>query len=100
MCNSPRNPKTEAMIILRNCDLLENYTVTHMKHSKLSENFYQSDGLELIGTINDPLSFDDEAEHSSGTIGVSFQLLFYKRPHYHKLGKFNFTVEIVYEDIN
>jgi hypothetical protein len=39
MCNSPRNPKTEAMIILRNCDLLENYTVTHMKHSKLSENF-------------------------------------------------------------
>lgn len=39
LCNSPRNLRDEAMIILRNCDLLQNYQVKHMKSSKLAENF-------------------------------------------------------------
>lgn len=39
MCNSPRNIQNEAMIVLRYCDVIENYTLKHMKYNKLAENF-------------------------------------------------------------
>ena len=65
------------------------------------KNFYINDGLELIGVINDPQSFDVEmSQGSNGIIGGSFYLLFYKQPNYHKAGKFNFFVEIIYEDLS
>eukprot|EP00347_Sterkiella_histriomuscorum_P021347 403334303 len=125
MCNSPRNIREEAMIILRNCDLLQNYQIKHMKSSKLADNykihhfaflddnpinwkdqllndlknFFQNDGLELIGAINDYQGFNKEATIVSGPIGKSFQLLFYKQPKYNKTHKFSFFIDIIYEDL-
>ena len=80
ICNSPRDIQNEVMILLRNCDILQNYQLKHMKYSKLGENFkvyhfafidnnpinwkeqllndlrnfFENEGLELIGAINDP----------------------------------------------
>ena len=120
LCNSPRDITHEAMIILRNADFLQNYTVKHMKSSKLGEdfkvhhfaflddkplnwasqllhdlrNFYLHDGLELIGACNDVAQ-----ETKVGLVGKSFYLLFYRQPKYHKEVEFEFFVEIVYEDM-
>lgn len=82
--NSPKNIKQEAVILMRNCDLLRNYTLKHVKYNKIAENFrtrhlafiddskvlqwrdqlvndlktfYYDEGLELIGAVNDPSSF-------------------------------------------
>ena len=78
-------------MILRNCDLLQNYQLKHMKSNKLSENFkirhfafldpkplnwknqllndlknfYLNDGFELIGAINDHSSFEMQANNTN-----------------------------------
>jgi len=78
-CNSPRNLKKESLIILRNCDKLQNFQVKHMKGNKMADNFklhhfafinnnpiawkeqllndlqnfYNTEGLEIIGAVND-----------------------------------------------
>ena len=124
LCNSPRNLRDEAMIILRNCDVLQNYQIKHMKSSKLADNFkihhfaflddkplnwkdqlmndlknfFLNDGLEIIGAINDQEGINVQVENSA-PIGKSFQLLFYRQPKYHKSSKFNYFIEIVYEDL-
>jgi hypothetical protein len=56
-------------------------------------NFWTTDGLEIIGGINE-----------FGSIGVSggprFNLLFYKNPSYYKRPAFPFMIELIYEDIS
>ena len=86
---------------MRNCDLLKNYALKHVKYPKIAENyrthhiaflddskilhwrdqlvnelksFYYDEGLELIGAVNDPGSFTHDLQ--KGT--KSFYLVFYK----------------------
>ena len=94
VCSSPQNHVADCMVILRNSDLLSNYSIKHIKHLGLSEqfkvrpfsfmgndptkwakqlendlkNFYNNDGLDFIGGFSNARDFND------------FVLVFYERP--------------------
>lgn len=49
LCNLASDLSASCLMILRNCDLLQNYQLYHMKHSRVCENFRLVD-FSLMGT--------------------------------------------------
>ena len=59
------------------------------------QNFYQSEGLELIGALNSSNSSKGKAK---GNLTRDFNLVFYRIPHLQRSLKFPYYLEFLYEE--